>query len=140
MILGKDLNKPLFLNGKDCTVSKNFCIIKPITYIWSNNIIHNCPFTVVKQIQVNITSNILTSKKEDILLQIIDKYEEKNCKVDIIRTTEGIFIKSDNVNNIENQTLNLNLKNHLALADVDLIIYWTYSVISEINRRSSERI
>ena len=92
------------------------CHVNDKTYIWEKNIIHNCPFTVVKEVELNVTNTFAMSK--DLFFQIKRVFNE--CNMKIFESTEGLFF-TDNKDSYTLPKLNrdLNLEHHIMLSDLD---------------------
>ena len=116
-IKGHQLNLPLFANGKTPCLPKDLvCQVCDKTFIWDKNIIHNCPFTVVKEVELNVTKTFAMSK--DLFFQI--KREVNECNMKIFESTEGLFF-TDNKDSytLPKSNRDLNLEHHIMLSDVD---------------------
>ena len=55
-IKGHQLNVPLFTNGNtDCLPNSLFCQTYEKTFIWIKSILHECPYLLIKEVQLNFT-------------------------------------------------------------------------------------
>jgi hypothetical protein len=125
-IQGNQLNKPLFGNADSSCLAKNlFCQIGAYTYIWDSNIIHECPFLKNKEINLTISENIALGDK--LLFQIKNKIHD--CNMNILETTEGFYLTKDRkADKLELSEFDLNVRNHMILADFD---FKNHEIISQ---------
>jgi hypothetical protein len=74
-----------------CTATKLFCKLAESIIIWSNEIIHECPFEVVRNCAFLIEpNNIVINETLQILLKVNNK--TNLCNTEMLTTTEGLFI------------------------------------------------
>ena len=74
-----------------CTATKLFCKLAESIIIWSNEIIHECPFEIVRNCPFLIEpNNIIINETLQILLKINGKINL--CNTEMFTTTEGLFI------------------------------------------------
>jgi hypothetical protein len=73
---------------------------------------------------MNITAKIASSKKLNLLFQMINEIEDKECGIKLYSTTEGVYLTRDKrATTFSKNENDPNSKNHLLLADFD---YKTY--------------
>lgn len=116
-ITGYDLKKKLFSKAQSsCIANDLFCIIDYDTYIWSKNILNDCEFLKIKDMNMTLQGSLLIG--ENLLFKIIKK--EINCGIEMFVTTEGIYITKFDKNMVwHNSILNIDLEHEIMLADFD---------------------
>jgi hypothetical protein len=88
MIAENDLNSHVF-NGF-CKVSDWFCSLKDSIIVWHRDVVHTCPFKRVSNGHFKSNGNYFIESTQKLGLQF--KKYETNCDVDMILTTEGLYI------------------------------------------------
>lgn len=84
-----------YLFGARCKANELFCRLHSSVIVWSQRNIHSCPFRrIIKQTKFKIESNGFTSK--ELNLNFIFDRVEKQCKHQLIKTVEGVFVKFSN--------------------------------------------
>jgi hypothetical protein len=121
LIYTENLNSVLFDDAKvDCYPRDLFCIHKDSITIWDSDIIHKCPYFMIKQERFNQTENLMISNFN--LFQITKQTEE--CEMIIISTTEGVFLTNDKkAEKLMKSEVDFQNNFHLTLSDVDLKTY-----------------
>lgn len=65
VLYSNDLTKKMFKNTQSkCLPRDLYCVTNEFTVIWSESIIHECPFQLVKQMKLNNTGDIWYSDQE----------------------------------------------------------------------------
>lgn len=118
-VFSNDFSKKIFNDATSTCLARDLvCKTNEITIIWNEDIIHECPYSVVKQMNLNVSGEIWYSDREKLVFQSTRKIKE--CDSIFYETTEGFFIVKDKLNSkltITNKQLGT-LK-HLMLSDVD---------------------
>ena len=119
LIHSNDLNRKIFSDSQSsCLAHDLYCVSKGLTIIWSQDIIHECPFQFIKQAYFNMSDNIWTSDKERLLFQTTRKL--KFCNTYFFETTEGFYLVPGNITiNLPKVDKEIKSMHHLILSDID---------------------
>lgn len=118
-VFSNDFSKKIIKDAKSpCLARDLVCKTDEITIIWNEEIIHECPYNLVKRVSLNNSGDIWYSDEERLDFQSTRKF--KDCDSIFYETTEGLFILKDQINTklsvIDKQ---LSTLHHLVLSDVD---------------------
>lgn len=140
-LTAKHIKTPLFRGKPLCTVSELFCKLDSSTIIWTNEIIHTCPYNLIIKTKLNISNQIAISNKNNLFLQLTNSIYEPTCKFTVIGTTEGLYITQDTLpKDLNKAAISLNAKSHLTLSDSDYKNYNLFNIITRLNKAENERI
>jgi hypothetical protein len=98
-ITAEKLEEHLF--GTNCEASQMYCNMHDSIIIWKNNIIHHCPFKLLKE-KIKFTIDLDDSSDEGIIItsselkwsfQVLKSIQ--HCDSDIFETSEGLFLSID---------------------------------------------
>ena len=87
-IAESDLNSHIF-NGK-CKVSDWFCKMHDSIIVWHRDVIHSCPFKIISLGNMFSKEMYFLEKEQKLGFQF--KSIETHCGVDMIKTTEGLYL------------------------------------------------
>ena len=132
IISAKTVNDNLFGSSVPfCRASDLFCIRQDHIIVWTQDVIHSCPFEVIKIETTFAKGNLFICLIDNLLFQAIDI--EESCGEQIIRTTEGLYIlRADKATSFRTSTSTDHDIQELAFADADYIKYKTFKHFSEL--------
>ena len=119
LIVAETTITPLFGHSNIlCNANQLFCKLTESTIIWTNNIIHLCPFEIIENNKFTIEkNNIIINESLKMLLQVNGITDM--CDTTLFTTTEGLFIFDPRK---YNSSLIQNLKsNHLEVKELDAV-------------------
>ena len=77
-----------------CEPVDQYCQLYKSILIWPKSLIENCPYSIVKKINLDLFENILVSDMENKLFQITDRINICN-NVSALVTAEGFYLTND---------------------------------------------
>jgi len=118
-IYGNSLKDKLYPNGvTSCTPKDLFCQLGDLVIAWYENIIHQCPFSFIQKLKLNVSDAIYLSENQNLLFQKLR--ETETCGLKMIETTEGLYITADKLpRNLQNSSRELKAVHQLIISDLD---------------------
>ena len=99
------------------------------TFIWEKSIIHECPYLLIKEIELNFTDSFAIST--NLFFQIQNKILD--CEMTIYTTTENIFFTNSSKSyNLPKSSINLNIEQNIILADMDKRSFNILSILEKM--------
>lgn len=138
-ISSKELDTPLIIEGNKCETHKFYCRISPATYIWPKDVIHQCQFRPIRNINLNVSGKIAVSSKEKLLFQLIETINDASCNLTIAKTSEGLYLSETATKNNLGDPQDIDLKRYMLLADEDFRSFEIFKLLTKINERNDER-
>ena len=138
IIIGNSLVQPLFINTESrCWPEDLFCSIQENMIIWEKDIIHSCPFFLIRSINVTIIDSMVLG--ETLMFQITNK--QNSCGLNIMSTTEGLYLTLDpQGTKLETSNIELDMKTHFMLAEVDYKFEALLRIIDNYNNKIENQI
>ena len=88
LIKAKSIDSKLF--GKNCFAENRTCQMESSIIVW-DDIVHRCPFSLVKTANLTHFSNgLFFDKQNKLAFQVTSK--ENNCQRNMLRTTQGLYL------------------------------------------------
>ena len=121
-IIGETTEGKLYINSNvlnDCKASEMMCRTKNEIVIWDKDIIHSCPYELVKYVPLTNYENILINAQEQQLFQIVEN--KTICKdISALKTAEGFLLTTDDrVTNLKRAENDIKLIDGLILSELD---------------------
>ena len=110
-----------------------------MSIIWNQNIIHECPFQILKQLNLNVSENIWSSDQERLVLQTTRKV--KQCGITFYETVEGFHIIPGELGiTLPKNDRELKTIHHLILSDMDYRELINIKRTSKLNLKINENM
>ncbi|CAF0856919.1 unnamed protein product [Brachionus calyciflorus] len=119
-ISSKNKNQPFHFGAASCSPNSFECFEGSKTLVWQPSIIKNCEFRRLnKLIRLNVTNSLAVADSENLFFQIIESKFDRNCKINITKTAEGIYLSADKeAKDLEIFENEINEKNHQILQTI----------------------
>ena len=93
-----------------------YCQLDEQVIIWEKEIIHSCPYFKIRTVALRMFGTLIVG--DNLLFQVQNTY--KACNMDIIATTEGLFLSLDSqAQFLETSIIEPDMKNHFMIAELD---------------------
>ena len=88
------------LLGYECDLSKSECVTNESIIIWEDDIHLQCPFELIKELNLVMINNSTYYSEDGLLFKIINEHHV--CGTIIYETTSGLYLAfEDDYNNFE---------------------------------------
>ncbi|RNA11219.1 hypothetical protein BpHYR1_048633 [Brachionus plicatilis] len=115
-IRGYTADEKLYGNSQSSCLPRDlFCQVEGSTYIWEKDIIHECPFSYLASLKLNVSGHIAISESQ--LFDINGSTRE--CGMELLTTTEGLDLTKNNESQKLPSENDLNTEHQLMLTDID---------------------
>ena len=136
IISGTNLNSTLHTGAtSSCKAHDYYCLLGNNVVIWTNEIIHSCPYNYIETIEFSVEKDVYFSDSARLALRRISITKE--CGFDMIETAEGLYLSiNDTVKSYIDVLMDINKIDDLILSEIDYNQYasefTSYKILNQL--------